>query len=50
VLVRLIKDESGQTLFEYAAIGFLIAVLVIGTIGLITGALNSMLGAVAGAF
>ena len=50
LLARLFDDESGQTLFEYAMLGFFIAVLVVGTLAAVQGGLDSMLNSIAGMF
>jgi Flp pilus assembly pilin Flp len=39
---RLVKDERGQDLIEYALLGGLIAVAIMGAVAFLSGALSSM--------
>lgn len=40
--LKSLKDERGQDLLEYALLGGLVAVAILASIGIFTGALNSM--------
>lgn len=49
VLRSLIRDEEGQGLVEYGLILGLVSVLAIGSLGVLSGAINGVLGTAAGA-
>lgn len=41
ILARLDSDEEGQTLIEYALIGALVSVMLVGALGLLTGGIST---------
>ncbi len=46
LFARFVKNESGATAIEYGLIATLIAVAIIGALGLVGTSLNEMLGTV----
>ncbi|EFO33149.1 Flp/Fap pilin component [Roseibium sp. TrichSKD4] len=42
LLVRLLKDEAGTTSIEYALIGVLLSIIMIGAVTMMGTSLNSM--------
>jgi Flp pilus assembly pilin Flp len=49
-LYTFVKREDGQTFVEYSLIGLLVAVALVGTLGLMTGKVDAALNAIKGAF
>ena len=50
MLDRVLKDESGQGLTEYALIIMLVSIVVIGTLTLMGTSVSDLLNSVGGAF
>jgi len=49
LLTRVVREEAGQGLTEYALILFLVAIVAIGALELLGGNITSVLNSVAGA-